>query len=385
MAVELRFNALHPRIHADPYPTYRYMRERDPVHWHDRLQLWFLSRYSDVAAALREPTFSSAQALESRGLGPSMLLSDPPEHTRLRSAVSKAFTPQFVQGLEPMVTATVATLLDDAETKGGIELISEFAHPLPVTVIADLLGVPVADRGRFLEWADTLAYAVEPIVPEDVLEQVRSARDAFARYLASIAAERKRAPREDLISGLVSAEEHNDGLTEDDLLGLCTLLLVAGHLTTTSLIGAGVLALLQNPLQLERLRAEPALIEPAVEELLRFTSPTQFIGRRAVEDTEVGGKAIQAGQFAVAMVGAANRDPDVFSDPEQLDLARQPNPHLAFGRGPHFCLGAPLARLEAQIAIRTLVERFPNLRLSGEPKLRSTIVLRGLQRLPLAF
>ena len=381
----VRFNPLHPRVHADPYPTYRLMQERDPVHWHDGLGLWFVSRYADVAAILRDGRFSSAEALRTRELGESLLFTDPPDHTRLRALINRAFTPRVVEGLRPRVATIVDGLLSRAATQGGIELVSEFAYPLPVTVIAELLGVPVEDQGRFRAWAADLAYAVEPVVPEDVLESVRAASTALTAYLSATADERRREPGADLISSLVAVEEHGATLSTPQLLALCQLLLVAGHLTTANLLGGAVLALLEDSEEMARLRSEPHLIETAVEELLRFTSPTQFIGRRAVDDVAVGARRIERGQIVAAMVGAANRDPDVFSDPDWLDLARNPNPHLAFGRGIHFCLGAPLARLEAQVAIPALLERFPRLRLAGQPELLPTIVLRGLKRLPLAL
>jgi cytochrome P450 len=290
-----------------------------------------------------------------------------------------------VTRLRPGIEATVNDLLQAASRRGEMEFVSEFAYPLPLRTIAQLLGVHSDHQERFKEWAGALAYSVEPVMSEDVLERVHSAKEAMYQYLAAVTSERRRDRGDDLISALVTVQEQADRLSQNELLALGTLLLVAGHLTTANLLSAGLLALLQNPLELGRLRAEPALTGTALEELLRYTSPTQFIGRRAVVDMEVGGQRIEAGQMVVAMIGAANRDPEVFHDPEQLDLGRDPNPHLAFGRGPHFCLGAPLARLEGQVALRRVVERFPRLRLAGQPRLRPTIVLRGLERLPLAF
>ncbi len=385
MAEAVRFNPLHPRVQADPYPTYHLMQERDPVHWHNGLGLWFVSRHADVAAVLRDGRLSSAEALRTRELGESLLFTDPPDHTRLRALVNRAFTPRVVEDLRPRVATIVDGLLGRAAAQGGIELVSELAYPLPVTVIAELLGVRLEDHERFRAWAADLAYAVEPVVPEDVLDRVRAASTALTAYLSAIAEERRRDPSADLISRLVAVEEHGETLSRSDLLALCQLLLVAGHLTTANLLGGAVLALLEDSEQIARLRSQPHLIESAIEELLRYTSPTQFIGRRAVNDVAVGGRWIERGQMVAAMVGAANRDSDVFSDPDRLDLARDPNPHLAFGRGIHFCLGAPLARLEAQVAISALLERFPRLRLAGPAELQPTIVLRGLKRLPLAI
>lgn len=383
--VQARFNPLHPRVHADPYPTYRQMREQQPVHWHDGLQLWFLSRYMDVDRVLRDSRFSSANALQGRKLESSLLFSDPPEHDRLRSLVNRDFTPRMVTKLRPQIANTINDLLQAVNRRSEMEFVSEFAYPLPLTTIAQLLGVRAGDQERFKEWAGALAYSVEPVLAEDVLGRVHWAKEAMYQYLAGIASERRGDPGDDLMTALVTVQEQADRLSQNELMALGTLLLVAGHLTTANLLSAGLLALLQHPVELARLRAEPALMGTAVEELLRYTSPTQFIGRRALVDIELGGEWVAAGQMVVAMIGAANRDPDVFRDPEQLDVGRDPNPHLTFGRGPHFCLGAPLARLEGQIALTAVVERFPRLRLAGEPRLRPTIVLRGLESLPVAF
>jgi cytochrome P450 len=385
LVAQPRFNPVHPRVHADPYPTYRQMREQSPVHWHDSLQVWFLSRYAEVEDVLRDSRFSSAHALQGRELQSSMLFSDPPEHDRLRSLVSKEFTSRVVTKLRPAIQTIVNNLLSACSRHGEMEFVSQFAYPLPLTTIAELLGVPAGDQVRLKDWAADLAYSVEPVVADDVRERVHLAKEAMYHYLAGLAFERRRDPGEDLISALVTVQERTDRLSENELMALGTLLLVAGHLTTANLLSAGLLALIQHPAELARLRAEPGLIGTAVDELLRYTSPTQFIGRRALADVEVGGERIEAGQLVVAMIGAANRDPGVFRDPDQLDLGRHPNPHLAFGRGPHFCLGAPLAKLEGQVALMDVIERFPRLRLTGEPRLRPTIVLRGLEWLPLAF
>ena len=312
MTIARSYNPLHPRIHADPYPTYREMRREAPVHWHDQLQLWFLSKHSDVTCVLRDTSFSSAQALRSRGLGSSLIFTDPPDHTRLRALVGKAFTPGVIRKLQSRITVIVHDLLDRAAEKNEMEFVSDFAHPFPVTVIAELLGVPAEDRDRFRQWADTLAYGVEPVVSNDTVERVRAARHELSSYLAGIASIRRQAPQEDLISRLATVEERGDGLTEKELLALCGQLLVAGHFTTSNFLGSGMLALLQHPEQLRSLRQEANLLDSAIEELLRYTSPTQFMSRRATRDAMLSGHHIGAGQLVVTMVAAANRDPEVF-------------------------------------------------------------------------
>jgi cytochrome P450 len=253
-----------------------------------------------------------------------------------------------------------------------------------VVVIAELLGVPAEDRVRFHEWSAVVAASLDPLVPESVASRVADARAALHAYLRDIIALRRREPRSDLITALVAVEEQGDVLSEPELVNMCTLLLIAGHETTVNLIGNGMLALLRHPGELARLRADPSLITSAVEELLRFDSPVQLTARIATERLEIGGQAIEAGQWILPLLGAANHDPAQFAEPETLNLSRTPNNHVAFGRGIHFCLGAPLARLEGQIAIRALVRRFPNLTLAGEPIRRNQITLRGLSSLPVA-
>src|SRR5262249_25184907 len=315
----------------------------------------------------------------------SVLVSDPPAHPRLRTLVQKAFTPRIVEQLRPRIHAIVDDLLDHAFARGPeFDLIADLAYPLPVIVIAELLGVPAEDRATFHGWSATLAASLDPLVSSDLMDRAWVSRDALHAYLRGIIAERRREPRSDLISALVAVEERGDTLREPELAVMCTLLLIAGHETTVNLIGNGTLALLKHPDQLSRLREAPTLISSAVEELLRFDSPVQMTGRLVTEDVQLGGKAIGAGEFVLPLLGAANHDPSQFSEPHQLDITRNPNPHVAFGRGIHFCLGAPLARVEGQIAIGSLVRRCPNLRLNGTPKRRDQITLRGLESLPVA-
>ncbi len=385
---------LLPLLQRDPYPFYEQLRRSGPVVWAPSLERWLVTGHPEVVEVLRDERFS-ADRRKWRGFEPvvepgregarSMLVVDPPDHTRLRTLVQKAFTPRVVERLRPRIEALVKEALDEAEARGSMDLVADLAYPLPVTVIAELLGVPVEDRSAFRRWSDALVGALYPVALTDRRSAVLAARDALHAYLERVVSERRAAPRDDLISRLVEAEEQGDRLSGPELLAMGVLLLVAGHETTVNLIGNGINALLAHPDQLARLRDEPELIEPAVEELLRYDSPVQLTGRVALEELELGGRRVEPGQMLMLLLGAANRDPRVFAEPERLDLGRDPNPHLAFGRGIHFCLGAPLARLEGQIAIRELVRRFPTLRLAGTPERRPTVTLRGFASLPLTW
>ena len=314
-----------------------------------------------------------------------MLDLDAPDHTRLRTLVHKAFTPRLVEQLRGRIQALADDLLDAAQRKGSLELVSDYALPVPLTIIAELLGVPTDDRHKFRRWSNRLV-------------SVSSSRDllwaipygwAFMRYLRQLFERRRADPRDDLVTALVRAEEAGDTLSEDELLAMVFLLLVAGHETTVNLIASGTLALLQHPDQMARLRDDPSLIKSAVEELLRYTSPVEMATERfAREDVTIAGTTIPRGEVVLAVIGSANRDERQFENPDILDLTRDPNRHLAFGQGGHYCLGAPLARLEGQIAITTLLHRMPRLRLAAAPeslRWRRGLFLRGLEKLPLAF
>jgi hypothetical protein len=315
-----------------------------------------------------------------------MLFVDPPDHTRLRMLVSKAFTPRAIEALRPRITDVVHKLLDNVEPAHQMDLVRDLAYPLPVVVIAELLGIPAEDRGLFKQWSDALALTLEPFVPMDMRGPVQRANDALRAYLLPVFAQRRRDPRDDLISALMEAEEAGDRLTEEEAFSACRLLLVAGHETTTNLVGNGLLALLRHRDQLQLLLEHRALIPAAVEELLRFDSPVQLTVRIATQPQELGGKRIAPGDQLIALLGAANRDPEQFPDPDRLMITREEKRHLAFGHGIHFCLGAPLARLEMQVALSALLERFPQLHLTPEPVVRrQTMVLRGLDRLAVAF
>jgi len=390
---------MDPEFLADPYPTYHRLRAEDPVH-HSPLGFWVLTRYDDVVAMLRDPRLVKepiAAFVAARfgaglppGFGQSMLDRDPPDHTRLRSLVSRAFTPRVVEGLRPHIQAIVDDLLDRAEDAGSMDLIEEFAYPLPVIVICEMLGVPVEDRGRFKDWSLDLARGLDAILlPPDseIGQRSVAARHGLSEYFRELIAERRAAPREDLLSALIAAEEAGDTLSEHELLATCILLLVAGHETTVNLIGNGTLALLRHPDQLRRLRDNPGLIGSAVEELLRYDGPVQRTARIPSEDVTIGDRTIAKGEMVMPFIGAADRDPAQFPDPDRLDLGRADNRHIAFGWGVHFCLGAPLARVEGQIAIGTLVQRLPGLALAttAPPEYRQSLTLRGLKTLGVAF
>jgi len=394
---EVRFNPIDPEFVADPYPTYHRLRAEDPVH-HSPLGFWVLSRYDDVVAALRDPRFAKeaiASVVAARfgisvaGPGLSMLDRDPPNHTRLRGLVNKAFTPRVVEVLRPRVQAIVDELLDRVRDQGSMDLIEDFAYPLPVIVICEMLGVPLADRDRFKTWGLDIARGLDAIwLPPDSEVAVRSAasRRAIAEYFRELIAERRTEPRGDLLSGLIAAEEAGDHLSVEELLATCILLLIAGHETTVNLIGNGTLALLRHPAELRRLRDDPGLITTAVEELLRFDGPVQRTARVPSEDVTIAGRTIPAGEIVMPFIGAADRDPAQFPDPDRLDIARADNRHIAFGWGIHFCLGAPLARVEGQIAINTLARRLPKLALAADkPDYRQSLTLRGLKTLHVTF
>jgi pimeloyl-[acyl-carrier protein] synthase len=392
------FNPLLPEFHANPYPFYRALREEDPVH-ESPLGFWVCTRYDDAVMVLRDPRFGRegmADLLESRlGIAQDashtrdMLFRDPPDHTRLRGLVSRAFTPRVVEVMRPHIQEIVDGLLDRVEGAGAMDVIEDLAYPLPVTVICEMLGVPIADQDVFKGWSNDIARSLDAaILPagSDVLPRGREARLAIADYFRSLIATRRKNPAPDLLSALIAAEEEGNKLSEGELVSTCTLLLVAGHETTVNLIGNGLLTLLQHPEQLRALRDDPALIQTGVEELLRFDGPVQRTGRMTTADVEIGGKHIPKGSVVVSVIGAANRDPAHFPDPDRLDVARRENRHIAFGFGIHFCLGAPLARIEGQVAIGTLLRRMPALKLvSDTPEWRESSVLRGLKTLPVTF
>ena len=395
------FNPFLPSFQADPYPQYAALRANDPVHFSLALQAWVLTAYEDCALVLRDDeTFSSssdtasgqlAEVLQQQrrefplGETPTVLNSDPPVHTRLRGLLNRAFTPRAIEGLRPRIEEIAASLLIDADAATGrFDVATGFAQPLPIIVIAELLGVPAEDRDRFKRWSVAIARATDVLNAPAVLAAAREATRELVAYMDAVVAERRRAPGADILTALAAAEEEGDRLSHDELLAFSILLLLAGHETTTNLIGNGLLALAARPELVARLRGDRSLLAPAVEELLRYDSSVQGVVRFARRRTELRGRTIEQGAALLPMVGAANRDPAQFPDPDDLDLARSPNRHLAFGRGIHFCLGAPLARLEGEIAFRALLDRFPEPRIAeGGVERSGTLLLRGLGRLEL--
>ena len=402
-AAALNLDLVSPRFKANPYPTYARLRRDAPVvqtRLPDGREAWLVSRYEDVDRVLKDARFAKdrrrvtspprmpfERMLEplTRSLQFNMLDLDPPDHTRLRGLVHKAFTPRLIERLRGRIQALADQLLDQPAQRGELDLVRDYALPIPAIVIADLLGVPASDRHRFHRWSSKL---VSVSAASDLLTAVPYIL-LFMRYVKRLVAKRRIEPREDLITALVQAEEAGDHLTADELVSMIFLLLVAGHETTVNLIATGTLALLERPHDLERLRGEPSLLErgTAVEELLRFTSPVQVATERyAVEPVQVSGTSVPYGAMVLAVLGSANHDEGRFVDPETLDLARSPNPHVAFGQGPHYCLGAPLARLEGQIAFETLLRRFSDLQLAVPVESlpwRRGVFLRGVERLPL--
>jgi cytochrome P450 PksS len=398
-----RLDLASPAFKANPYPFYARLRAGDPVlpvTLPDRQTVWLVTRYDDVALVLKDERFAkdrtkaltAEQAAQQpwvpsmfRPLMRNLLDVDDPDHARLRALVQLAFTPRRVEQMRGRVQALTDRLLDAAVGRGRMDLIRNYALPVPTTIIAELLGVPVADRHKFHRWSraivslDSSVWSMLLGIPPVW---------AFLRYVRKIVAARRADPRDDLITALVQAEQAGQHLSEDELLSMIFLLLIAGHETTVNLIGNGVLALLEHPDQLERLRHNPALLRPAVEELLRYYSPVETATERFTrEEVQVAGVTIPRGSLVFAVIASANRDERQFTDPDKLDITREPNRHLSFGLGAHFCLGAALARLEGQIAISTLLRRVPRLRLASPQPLRwrRGLVLRGLEALPVAF
>jgi cytochrome P450 PksS len=391
------------KFKADPFPYYARLRAEAPVFpvtLPTRQRAWLVTRYDDVLQVLKDERFakdrrnamSPEQLRKALWMPPmfkpltrNLLFMDAPDHTRLRALVHKAFTPRMIEQMRDQIQDLTNGLLDAAEPRGGMDLIADFALPLPLTVIGRILGVPPEDNDRFHRWTRTFISAgtnANFLVLIPTLMR-------FMRYLRKLIRERAARPGDDLITALVRAKEGDDRLSEDEILAMIFILLSAGHETTVNLIGSGTLALLEHPDQLAKLRGEPALVASTVEELVRFVCPVEMATERYTrEDIALAGTTIPRGELVVAVIGSANRDPNHFDNPDSLDITRQSNKHLAFGRGVHYCVGAPLARLEGQIAIGTLVQRMPNLRLSVAPeqlRWRGGFIVRGLEALPVSF
>ena len=394
------YQLLDPEVLADPYPLYRRLRNEDPVHWDPFLCAWVVTRYQDVVHVLhyfsadRTPTPEQLTAMGLSDINPiarvmvkQMLFMDAPAHTRLRTLASTAFSPARVEVLRSHIQEIVDELIDVIEPAGRMDVIEDFAYPLPAIVTAEMLGVPVADRDQLKAWSADFAEMLGNFQhnPDRIPRVLRSVEEMTAYFIDRMA-EMREHPRPGLIHSLMTAEVNGERLTDEEVIANSIVTMVGGQETTTNLIGNGVLSLLRNPRELNRLRGNPSLIPNAVEELLRYESPSQHTARIAPADVVLGGRQIRKGQAVIAVMAAGNRDPEQFPDPDTLDLSRDARRHLAFGWAAHFCFGAALARIEGQIAFETLLRRLPELRLiPGELTWRENLGLRGLTALPAQF
>ncbi len=388
-----------PAVARDPYPTLAWLRDREPVHWSEGLGAWVVTRYADVLEIWNRPDlFSSDRFRKVRAeftserpdvravasvLSEWLVFRDPPDHTRLRALLQKTFTPRQLASSRDRIQAAIDALIDEALAKGEIDFVSQFAFPLPALVIALLLGAPSADIEAIKTWSDQLAaYLGGSVDGQDNFTRARAGVEGLVSYFTDLLREKRRSPGEDLIGLMLRAEHEGHTLGSDEIVSNCVLLLFAGHETTTNLLANGLLHLLCNPDARALLRAHPELDAPAVEELLRIESPVPATVKVATRDQSFGGASLRAGEMVLPFLSAANRDPRQFADPDRLDLTRSPNRHLAFGWGIHFCLGAPLARLEASLAFRALLERMPALALvDTEPRWRPWLFFRALEEL----
>jgi cytochrome P450 len=394
------FQLLDPAVVADPYPLYRRLRTEDPVHWDPFLHAWVVTRYADVVTVLHRfsaratPAPEQLQALGLSALIPvarvmvrQMLFMDAPAHARIRGLASQAFTPRRVARLRAHLQAIVDGLLDRVIGAGRMDVLADFANPLPAIVSAEMLGLPSRDHGQLKTWSADFAEALGAFQhdPERAVK-ILKATEEMIRYFEAAIREHRRHPGDGLLQAFLTAEIDGDRLSDDEVVANCIITMVGGQETTTNLIGNGILSLLRHPAEMARLARDPALVPCAVEELLRYESPSQQTTRMAPEDVRLGGRTIRQGQAVIAVMGAANRDPERFADPDRLDVGRADNRHLAFGWSSHFCFGAPLARLEGQIAFATMLRRLAGLRLAPGPlEWRPHLALRGLRALPVRF
>ncbi len=389
---------LDPEFLQDPYPTFDRMRTEEPVFWSESGKYWIVTRFDDVYGILKTLSYEKGlqrwkqvnpltkiippvrKLTESRKKW--MLNMDPPDHTRLRSLVNKAFTPSMVNGMRDHIKEIAEHLLDEVKDKEEFDLVADYCFPLPVTVIAEMLGVPASDRDKFHKWSTSMTESLEPSMSMKHMMKANKVTDELMDYLKPLVNERRKNPKDDLISALVAAEEDGQKLTEEELLNNCILLLVAGHETTVNLIGNAARCLLTNEDQLKLLKEKPELVKGAITETLRYESPVQLVRRLAHEKTELRGKEIGERDMIILLLGAANRDPDVFENANSFDITRDTKKHVAFGHGIHHCLGSSLAEAEGEIAIATLFERFPDLALKTEDiKIRMPFALRGPKEL----
>jgi len=405
MTKVFKFNPLEQKFRDDPYPIYDYLRTKEPVH-QNIFGNWTITRYQDIKTVLNNPSFQNKdlpKSLEQKnkyfqgeGKNINALASsipkwlfylEPPDHSRMRRLVSKAFTPRVVEELRPQIQATANELIDVVENRGSMDIMSEYASPLPIITISKLLGIPLDNSSKVHHWAAEIVHVMsDRLLSQQAYEKINQAFVEFNQYLREIISEKTSNPQQDLISELIRTSYQTEKLNEEELLATCIQLFGAGEETTVNLLGNGMLTLLRHPEAMEQLKQSPEIIPSAVEEILRYESPVQQIRRVAIEDTVLGGKKIKAGEYVELYLGAANRDPEQFLNPNQLNLTRPDNHHLAFADGIHHCLGAPLARVQAQIAINTIFHRLPNLQLqTNKLEWIENIAFRGLKTLPVIF
>lgn len=399
MALDLDLRS-EPNV-QDPFPVYRFLREHDPVHWSESLGSWLVTCYDQVLEVFDRPELFSSDRFRrldrrfaserepvlavARVLGDWLVFRDPPDHTRLRGLLQKSFTPRQLAKSRSGIQQTIDDLIDRVADRGEMDFIRDFAFPLPATVIAILLGVPRRDIDAIKQWSDRLAaYVGGSVEASDNFTEAEAGVTRLADYFRLLIADRERRPRDDLTSLMLAADHEGSRLSSDEVVSNCVLLLFAGHETTTNLLGNGLYHLLRHPDQAEVLRARPESMESAVEELLRFDGPVTATTKVALRDVEWHGAKIARGERVLPFMSSANRDPARFQDPDRLDVRRHPNRHLSFGFGIHFCLGAPLARLEARLALETLLRRLPELS-AAEARFKPQIILRGLRSLPLRW
>jgi pimeloyl-[acyl-carrier protein] synthase len=390
-----------PDIFADPYPLYRRLRSDHPLHLDSHLGCWVVTSYEAVSAGLAHRTLSSERVMRGpilqdpawaellplfSSISNLMFYADPPRHTHMRSLINRALSARMVETWREHIQQIVDMLLDQVEAQGRMDVIADLAFPLPAQVIADMLGIPAHDRPQFKRWSDDLVdFLGNPPTLELCKRLLQSIKD-FTRYLREVVADHQRHPRGDLVDALLQKDEQEQVLTEEELLMNCVGLFVGGHETTTNAIGNGLLALLQNEGELQKLRNDPALISSAVEECLRYDSPVQFTARSALQTTEIGAKKIYKGQSVMLMLGAANRDPAIFAAPDTFDISRQNNRHLAFGQNIHYCIGGPVARLEMRVVLETMLKRLPSLHLADEQLVwNENLSFHGVKKLPVLF
>lgn len=395
------FGLSRPEMRDDPYPVYARLRQEAPAYYSEAWKCWLVTRYADVLAGFKDARLSANRAEGfGRMLSPAAreqllpltrnfaswsLMVDAPTHTRLRSLINRAFTPRMAELLRPNIQSLVDGLLDAARDSGSVDFVRDLATPLPVIVIGEMMGLPREDRHRLKEWSDALvAFMGARVQTPERVQRVVSAIQAMEDYFRGLIAQRRQQPGEDLLSALLAAEEQGSILNEQELLSTCTMVLFGGHETTTNLLAGGLYTLLRHPEQWRALRESPALVTSAVEELLRFEAPVQRQGRVVTEDFTLHGQALRKGERVFLMMGSANRDPEQFPEPERLDVRRKENRHLTFGMGAHYCVGAALGRMEAQVTFTTLLRRFPDVALASQKELAwvDNLTIRGLESLP---